>query len=219
MCFSTTASFAAGIVLSGVGVASVIKSKEPAQQMFAAIPLVFGLQQFAEGFVWLSLTQSWPALYQQIAVQVFLVFAMIIWPIWIPLAICYFEPNWLRRKVIGWISVIGIVMGFFSLYYLITRTSTAVVSDFHIHYNLQIPQNLLMVCGLIYLFPTIVSHFFSTVKGVPVMGALVMVSYLVTRFLFVDYVLSVWCFFSAVISIMIYFIVKKRVDATRKLRY
>ena len=219
MCFSTTASFAAGIVLSGIGVTTIIKSKEPAQKMFAAIPLVFGLQQFAEGFVWLSLMQAWPQLYHQIAVHVFLVFAMIVWPVWIPLAICYFEPNWLRKRVIGWISVIGIVMGFFSLYYLITRPSGAVISNYHIHYDLDIPKNLLIICGLIYLIPTIVSHFFSTVKGVPHMGVLVLISYLITRFLFVDHVLSVWCFFSAAISIMIYFIVKKRVEGTRKLRY
>jgi len=43
------------------------------------------------------------------------------------------------------------------------------------------------------------------------MGVLVLLSYLVTKLFFEDYVLSVWCFFAAIISVMIYFILADRV--------
>lgn len=58
MCFSTTASFVAGTFLTVIGVASVKKVKGPGQLMFAVIPLVFAVQQFSEGFVWMSLLNS-----------------------------------------------------------------------------------------------------------------------------------------------------------------
>jgi len=51
MCFSATASFASGVLLSTVGAATIRENKEPSRRLFAAIPMVFGLQQLSEGFV------------------------------------------------------------------------------------------------------------------------------------------------------------------------
>jgi len=55
MCFSASASFAGGAVLTTIGVASVSKVSDPKQKLFAEIPLLFAFQQFAEGVVWLTL--------------------------------------------------------------------------------------------------------------------------------------------------------------------
>ena len=44
MCFSTVASFGAGVILSGAGILAVRKVTEPKQRMFAAIPAVFAIQ-------------------------------------------------------------------------------------------------------------------------------------------------------------------------------
>ncbi len=59
MCFSAEASFTAGAVLSVVGVYSLIVNKKPKYIPLAIIPLFFGVQQLAEGGVWLSLTHQW----------------------------------------------------------------------------------------------------------------------------------------------------------------
>jgi uncharacterized membrane protein HdeD (DUF308 family) len=55
MCFSTEASFIGGTIISAIGVATVRNVHKPSQIVFASIPLFFGFQQIAEGFVWLSL--------------------------------------------------------------------------------------------------------------------------------------------------------------------
>ena len=55
MCFSATASFAAGIGLTGLGLVTVWRVPEPRQRPFAALPLLFGLQQLTEGALWLAL--------------------------------------------------------------------------------------------------------------------------------------------------------------------
>ena len=55
MCFSPEASFAGGIIISAIGVATVRKVHNPTQIVFASIPLFFGIQQIAEGFVWITL--------------------------------------------------------------------------------------------------------------------------------------------------------------------
>ena len=61
MCFSATASFAAGTALSAVGGLTLRKSQGKVELPLALVPLLFGVQQFSEGFLWLSLGGDLPA--------------------------------------------------------------------------------------------------------------------------------------------------------------
>jgi hypothetical protein len=56
MCFSATASFGASVVLGTIGVATLTKVKERAQVPFAIIPIMFAVQQFTEGILWIGLS-------------------------------------------------------------------------------------------------------------------------------------------------------------------
>ena len=93
MCFSTSASFGAGIILTTIGVATIKKVREPSQLFFASIPLLFGVQQFSEGFLWLALTNPKYSFLEQISTYSFLFFAQIVWPILIPVAIYFLEKK------------------------------------------------------------------------------------------------------------------------------
>ena len=84
MCFSLGASLVAGSVLSLIGVASVSNVKTPSQLMFESIPFIFGVQQFAEGFVWLSLSNCYYSKWQNVPITIFLIIAELIWPVWVP---------------------------------------------------------------------------------------------------------------------------------------
>jgi hypothetical protein len=55
MCFSAGASFAGGVIITGIGVAAFREVHKPSQLVFAIIPVFFGVQQFVEGFLWLTL--------------------------------------------------------------------------------------------------------------------------------------------------------------------
>ena len=210
MCFSTTASFAAGVLLSSIGIISIKKTKEPKEIPFAAIPLVFGLQQFSEGFVWLSLVNSNNVYLQELSCTWFLLFALIIWPSLIPFSIYLLEKQATRKRILKLISIMGFVFSLLSVYYLIKFDSKASITSYHIHYDLSVPYNSLAVFGILYLIPPVISHFISSVKLVPLMGGMVFLSYFISRYFFDDMVLSVWCFFSAVISIMIYIILRRK---------
>lgn len=56
MCFSATASFTSSAIIGVIGVLTLAKSNQPKEWLFASIPLLFALHQFAEGAVWLALT-------------------------------------------------------------------------------------------------------------------------------------------------------------------
>ena len=57
MCFSSNASFGASAVLAVVGVVAIAKAKNTPGRLFAAIPFIFSIQQFAEGMLWLSMKE------------------------------------------------------------------------------------------------------------------------------------------------------------------
>ena len=53
MCFSAAASFSAAAVCGGTGALTLPRAKKP-DLMLAFIPVIFGLHQTLEGFVWLT---------------------------------------------------------------------------------------------------------------------------------------------------------------------
>ena len=93
MCFSAGASFAGGIIISTIGVATIIKVHKPSQIVFASIPLFFGFQQFVEGFLWFILQHPVYAQYQSLITYIYLIMAEVFWPMMIPLAVLCMEEN------------------------------------------------------------------------------------------------------------------------------
>lgn len=209
MCFSTTASFASGVILTAIGVASIKKVQDKTQILFACIPFIFAIQQFSEGFVWISLLHSTNYFWQQLATNTFLLFALVIWPAWVPISMFLIEKIHNRKIILGVFSGLGILFSILSAVYLTIYKSEAQITSYHVHYELYIPFGAKIMIGILYLIPTVISNFISSKKGVPLMGIFVLLSYLISRLFFDDYVISVWCFFSALISMTIYFILDK----------
>lgn len=78
MCFSASSSFGAAIVISTIGVMAIKKVSIPAHYFFPLIPLFFAMQQFAEGILWLALTDSSYAPLEWTATYFFLFFAQVV---------------------------------------------------------------------------------------------------------------------------------------------
>ena|SRR5690554_4072183 len=96
MCFSAEASFIAGAALTVIGVATIKKTTHKSQLWFASIPLVFGVQQLAEGVLWLTLPDPEMIQIQRVATYIFIFFAQIICLLLFPLG-CLCST----KKVIG----------------------------------------------------------------------------------------------------------------------
>ena len=56
MCFSATASVSAGAVLLGIGTLTLKAANRPREFPFAAIPMLFAIQQLSEGVIWLTIS-------------------------------------------------------------------------------------------------------------------------------------------------------------------
>ena len=78
MCFSAGASFAGGVLISAIGVASIREVYKPSQLVFASIPLFFGVQQIVEGCLWVTLPNNDYLNIQKIATHCFLIMAQVL---------------------------------------------------------------------------------------------------------------------------------------------
>lgn len=206
MCFSASASFGAGIILGVIGVTTVKKADSFPRRLFAAIPLIFSIQQFSEGMLWLSLTNFSYAAWQEISTNIFLVFAYAVWPIWIPLSIMLLEKDKKRRKRLQALLITGIFISVYIVYCLLLYPVHVVVLNHHIQYIFAYPHvllNLTWLSDAFYFIATILAPFISSIKKMWLFGIIISASYLVSRIFFKDAVISVWCYFAAALSIVI----------------
>lgn len=208
MCFSTSASFGAGIVLSVLGVATLRKVREPRQYPFAAIPLFFGVQQLLEGVIWLSFSRPDYREYQQAATYAYLVFAQAVWPVWVPFSIFLLEKNDRRKQLLALLTVGGVVAAAMLLYFVFSQHATAGIEGNHIKYGIDTPPHFWIWTGSLYLLATVVSPVVSTVRRMQWLGLVSLASFLVSKIYFEDNFISVWCFFAAILSVSVFMVMQ-----------
>jgi hypothetical protein len=218
MCFSATASFTAGAVLTATGVLTLKKISAPEQRAFAVIPFLFGVQQFAEGFVWLGLTHPEWTEWQRPAAFLFLTFAQVVWPVWVPFSIMKLEQKTSRRKVLLGFTGLGLLVSSYLAYCLFVYPVETDVVGYHIHYTLLFPLALMPFSGIVYFIPTVISPFVSSIKRMPILGIVIWASYLFTKFYYREHVISIWCFIAAIFSVLVYAILVARQREQRQLR-
>jgi len=216
MCFSAGASFAGSVVISTIGIATILKVHKPSQIVFACIPLFFGFQQFIEGCLWYSMQHPEYAHYENVFTTTFLIMAQIFWPLMIPLAVLHMEKN-IKKKRLLWVFLsLGITISIFYIYCLMNYTVTPQISGYHIHYVENSPKTLTFIAFLLYLITSITPLFISSIKRTHLLGILMSLSCLITILFFTQYLTSVWCFFAALISAVIFWILR---DSRREYKF
>jgi len=223
MCFSVTASFGASAVLGTIGIIAVVKAKTIPLRLFATIPLIFAVQQLTEGLLWLSLKDPVLASWQSLITYIYLVFAMAVWPLWVPITIRLLEKDARRKKTMNVLVTIGalvpvIVVLVLSLYPVHAMTpiclscpfsATASLSQ-HLHYSFTfppVPKGLIGTFTALYIIATIITPFISSVKKMKWMGFVFLASYLFAVILYNGFVISIWCFFAALLSFVVLWII------------
>lgn len=187
----------------GAGVIAVKKTQSPSQIPFAVIPIIFSIQQFSEGVLWLSLTNAAYSEWHQVATYIFLVFAQVVWPFWVPFSIYLMESDKKRKKVMAALIGLGSAVALYLAFCLSNYAVNSDISDYHIRYDLDFPGYLVKYMGVFYFIPTVIPCFASGVKKMNILGAIILTSFIVSKLFFGEYVISVWCFFAAAASVMV----------------
>ncbi len=216
MCFSTTASFASCAVLATIGTATMARTTTNRQRLLGAMPLLFAYQQFSEGFVWLSVQHAGFAHLRNIAMYSFLIFAQIVWPLFVPFAVLVLEKDAKRKKLLKWFAFAGCLAATYFTWCICFYSADVEVSQYHIKYVLDFPLSKRWFYGIIYFIPAMLPTFFSGFSRMRFLGFLLFASYIVSRFCYKDYIVSVWCFFGALSSITVLYIIMQVVGTEKK---
>ena len=201
MCFSAPASFIAGAVLTTVGVATLRLARRPSQMPFAAIPLLFGLQQLVEGLIWLSFNQTSP-LPNQTLTFVYSLFSHVLWPVYVPFAVRLLETVPWRRRALLVTQFAGIAVGLYLLYFIVLFPVTSRVLGQHIVY--ESPHFYRVPMILLYLTATCLSSMLASNWIIRTFGVLSLATFAAAYAIHTATLVSVWCFFAAILSLNVY---------------
>lgn len=202
MCFSAEASFGASAVIMTIGLVSLKKSRDLPQKFLSCIPVIFAVQQFAEGVLWISKTHPGHTQLANMATYAFLIFAQVVWPLVLPFSILLLEKEDKKKKILSAFVVMGIILASVFAYTLAFFPVQSSVSCYHIRYDIGYPP-LLQHKGIFYLIVTIFPQLISSHKRIKLLGITMFTAYVITRIFYEYYLTSVWCFFAAIISIVV----------------
>lgn len=239
MCFSAGASFVAGSILALLGFFALKKSPHN-YKFFALIPLFFAIQQFSEGVTWLILEgfekssgvlrtplvfiiaplsrlsnalhiAHYYSFIKKITIYIFLFFALIVWPFWLPFSCLHFEHTRLRRLALQVFLFLGSLLSLFLLGNLLLYGATASIVQSHIVYvNPIIFPGHSIIGTILYCCITAGSLLTSSLAGAPLLGVVMLLSAGLSWYAWHTAFVSVWCFFAALLSVLIITILPRK---------
>ncbi len=201
MCFSATANFVGSAVLATAGVVTLTRVKHRRELLFAALPTLFAIHQFIEGFVWLGLDGMLsPAVTHDMGAA-FMLYAQGLLPLLLPLSVYLFEAHAKSRRLMLPFVVLGGATTLYILWALTAFPTEVFVQGKSIVYINQATNNVAV--AVLYVIVTCGPLFFSKIKMMVVFGVANLVILLtvmeVRRYAFT----SLWCAYAAVASIII----------------
>ena len=221
MCFSATASFTAASLLVPVGIYCAKKARRLHRPYWAIalLPALFGVQQALEGMVWWALDAQDPSLTRGAALG-FMAFSHLFWLLWIPVSSHVLEPAGARKTALLALSVFGGLYGA-SMYLpvllhedwlTVSLVQQSISYEATLIYDGYLPR---IVVRVLYALIVMAALLISSDRYLRQFGLLIAVSVAVATAFFGYAFISVWCYFAAVLSLFIVYMVL-RIDGDER---
>ncbi len=215
MCVSAETSFGlAGLLLPvGTYCIAVATYRDVNAIPLAGIPLFFGIQQFAEGLVWVGMGRHNVELIHR-AAMVYLFFALLFWLFWIPFSAVFLQPTKGRRRLLKIAAALGLAGGLALYLPLVWHPNILVVSvlQHSISYNITASPSVQVIppfaWEISYVAIVSIPLFLITKKRtIMLIFCLALVaSAAISHFYFLSAYVSIWCFFAAILSLVLAYV-------------
>jgi hypothetical protein len=211
MCFSAAASLSAAGVTGAVGVLTLAKTAHVRELPLAVVPLIFSAQQALEGALWLTIGQNSPASQVGLLVDMFVAIALVVWPVWVPLAAGLVESRRNHKLVLYAMLALGAAMAAYGAHDMTAHPFSVQIAQHALCYVNATPYSPVMMAG--YIACVCAPLFISSDPVLRLLGAIVGVGLAIAAGFFYMAFTSVWCFFAAAASGVIYFHFYRRAAA------
>lgn len=205
MCLSAPVSFTAAAVLIPAGAFAVRRAWRHDRRFagLAALPMLLGFQQLAEGMIWVAGAENDVAATAVFSLY-YMFFTWIGWPVWIPIAVYFTEPP--RRHAPYLIfAVFGGMLGSVQFLPYLTHEGWLKVTllEHAIRYSdIQLLDDIISrpATYLLYVFVLLAPLLLATDRRITIFGGLVALVLAITVGFFQWAYISVFCFGGALAS-------------------
>jgi hypothetical protein len=201
MCFSPQADFTAGAVVAGLGVQTLRRVRVRRELIIGALPLLLGIHQLVEGFVWLGLRGEVSPRLGDTAKETYIVFAHAILPALVPLGFTLLEPDRRRARWMWPLVGLGLLLGGYLLRQVSTYPVGAQLQARCIDYTTHTPNDLLI--GALYVLVTCGPALISSRRYLRWFGVVSLLGVIAAALVRVDELTSLWCVYVALVSVLI----------------
>lgn len=163
--------------------------------------MLFALQQFIEGAIWLTLDHELSQLSSPLT-YVYSAFSHVLWPSFVPMAVLLMEPPGWRRLALRVCVAAGTVVSAWLAYTMSEYGVVSRVSGRHIEYIT--PHFLGVATMTMYLLSTGASQLLSTHGAVKAFGLLALLSFGAAYVAYNTWFISVWCYFAGALSAVVW---------------
>jgi hypothetical protein len=199
VCFSAQADLVGGVVLAAIGVDTLRHVGARREYLpLAALPLMFAGHQLVEAFVWWGLQGHLSDTVTDIATWLYLLFAFVLLPVYVPTAVFVAEASDRRRRVIHWSIVVGGIVSALLSAAMARGPVTASLDDWHIRYGTGLDAAVPIVGA--YIVATCGSLLLSTNRILVRFGLVNLVAVFVIAAFVVEGFASLWCAWAALAS-------------------
>jgi hypothetical protein len=212
LCVSAETSFGLTGLLIPVGIycIRIAIERDRSALPLSVVPLLFGVQQLCEGFVWVGIGRDSAELTQSAALF-YLFFALTFWLFWIPFSAVFLEPENNRKFVLALGAILGLAGGLILYLPLLLDPGGLVVSvDRHsIQYNIAQFRAVEAIPLIVWQLPYLVVIALPLLvlgqkrRGMLVYSAALVLSAAISHVYFWYSFASVWCLFAAILSLML----------------
>jgi len=201
MCFSATANFVGSGVLGALGIVTLTKVKHRRELLFAALPALFAVHQFIEGFVWLGLDGTLSVTVTHNMGAAYMLYAQGLLAFLLPLSVWFFEPDAKDRMRMLPFVFLGGATGLYVLWALAAYPTDIYVKANSIVYINQATNHAAV--AIFYVIATCGAMLFSKINAIVVFGVANLVILLVVSAVKEYAFTSLWCAYAAIASLMI----------------
>jgi uncharacterized protein DUF6629 len=199
MCFSPIGDLAGGAVVASLGVDACRHVKgRPENLAIAALPLLLGLHQVDEAFVWWSLQGHVARDVGQVAMWVYLIVALVVLPVLVPILLAVFEHSPRRRWRYAPFGALGSFVAAVLLEAMLAGHPAVRMGAYHLAYSIGLRHGVVFI-GL-YIVATCGPMLASGRRILVWFGVANLAAVVALALLCADGFTSLWCFYAALLS-------------------
>jgi hypothetical protein len=201
VCFSPEADLLAGAVVSGVGVDALRHVRHRRYLPLALLPLLFGLHQVVEALAWWGTEGRVPVRVGEMAIWLYLAFAFLVVPPFVPWAVRAAEADEPRRRLLLPFVLLGAVVAAALLPGLLNGEAGGEVACRYIAYDSGVPYSGYLLP--FYVVATCGPMLLSGNRRFVLFGMANLLAVALLGGLLARGVISLWCVWAAATSVFI----------------